>query len=74
MTDNDDWLRSRTWDMYRGSHLITSLEDLFWALNVEDASRDDQVKAITMAMSLPSWTPAPPQLKTEAVEFINDPG
>lgn len=67
---NEDWLRTRTWDLYRGSHLITTLEDFLWALNVENAIQDDQLKALRHAMSLPSWIPAPEALKVEVTDFI----
>ena len=68
--DNEDWLKYRTWDMYRGSTRITTVDDLLWALSVLDESLEDQKAAVQHFMTLPAWNPAPAELVSAVADFL----
>jgi len=68
--DNEDWLRYKTWDVYRLGTPVTTLPDFFWVLGVSSAPVSEQKEALVHAMTLPSWVPAPKSLKDEAEEFL----
>lgn len=63
--ENEDWLRARTWDLYRGKHLVTTLADLYWQLDVQRATPDEQHGALVSFVALPAWRAAPAELKAE---------
>jgi hypothetical protein len=71
-TRNEDWLRSRTWDMYRVGTLITTIDDLLWALipDVPDSTLDDQKLAVQHFMTLPAWEAAPDELVSAVADFL----
>ncbi len=67
---NEDWLRTRTWDVRNGPVLVTTLDQLFLFLNVlwELAERKrEQLEAFTW---LPVWTAAPPPLRVGAERWL----
>lgn len=70
-TLNEDWLKTRTWDLYRGGTLVTTLPDFLWALDVEGQSPQVQADALRHAIELPSWVPAPKGLKDAVDAFLN---
>jgi hypothetical protein len=67
---NEDWLKTRTWDIYRLGTLVTTLPDFFWCLGVVNASPAEQRKAVQHATELPSWVPAPKELKDAVADFL----
>jgi hypothetical protein len=70
-TLNEDWLKTRTWDLYRVGTLVTTLPDLLWALGVENKPVAEQKEEVRHATTLPSWEPAPKELKDEVDAFLN---
>ena len=68
---NEDWLKTRTWDLYRVGTLITTLPDFLWSLGVADSPESEQKVAVRHATELPSWIPAPKELKDAVDEFLN---
>ena len=70
-TLNEDWLKTRTWDLYRVGTLVTTLPDFLWALGVTNKPEADQKEALSHAITLPSWIPAPKSLKDEVDAFLN---
>jgi hypothetical protein len=70
--DNEDWIKGRTWDLYRLSRKITTVDDLLWALSASDLSLDQQKLAITRFTKLPAWKPAPAELVSEVADFLGD--
>ena len=68
--DNEDWPKYSTWDLYRGSTLITTVEDLLWALQLSNAPLADQKAELIKFLELPAWMPAPEQLKREVNSFL----
>jgi hypothetical protein len=68
--ENEDWLKSRTWDLYRGSELVTTTDNLLWALSVQDEPEDQQIAAIRHFMTLPAWLAAPAELVKSVAEFL----
>jgi hypothetical protein len=68
--NNGDWLRYRTWDLYRVGTLITTLPDLLWALDVNDADADEQKSALEDFTTQPAYAPAPEKLKSAVSAFL----
>jgi hypothetical protein len=68
--DNEDWLRYRTWDLYRGHILITTVDNLLWALRVQNAPLNNQIKTLQHFMTLPAWQAAPEDLVTDVASFL----
>ena len=68
---NEDWLKTRTWDIYRLGTLVTTLPDFLWALGVANSPESEQKEAVRHATELPSWIPAPKELKDAVDEFLN---
>lgn len=69
--DNEDWLRSRTWDMYRVGTLITTVDDLLWALRAQSESLDQQKIVLQHFMTLPTWRVAPDDLILAVGKFLS---
>lgn len=67
---NEDWLKTRTWDMYRGGTLIVTVADLLWAISDRDATLVQQVKDLHHFMTLPAWQAAPEDLVTDVSTFL----
>jgi hypothetical protein len=70
---NEDWLKTRTWDLYRHSHLIDDLPGLLWALGADDDDEAAQRKAVADFTRLPAWGPAPAKLKFAVEAFLAQP-
>jgi len=70
--NNEDWLKYRTWDVYRLGKLVTDLPDLLWVLNVENGTTTEQLDAIEKFTALPSWNAAPQSLKDQVAKFLKD--
>jgi len=70
-TLNEDWLKTRTWDLYRVGTLVTTLPDFLWALGATNKTEAEQKKELEHAITLPSWIPAPKSLKNEVDAFLN---
>ena len=68
--DNEDWLRTRTWDMYRGSTPISTIPDLLWALDVDSAPYGEQLVALRHFVNLPAFQAAPASLKHDVAVFF----
>lgn len=62
---NDDWLRSRTWDI-----LPADLKTLLRVLDVQDAQRGAQAGALREFLKLPAAIPAPDSIKQEAEALL----
>ena len=62
---NDDWLRSRTWDI-----LPADLKTLLGALGVRDAGKPAQAGALRRFLKLPAAIPAPDSIKAEAETLL----
>jgi len=69
-TLNEDWIKTGTWDLWRMNTLITTIPDLLWFLNVTDAPLADQQAAVLKMTKMPSWIPAPQELKDAATAFL----
>lgn len=69
-TRNEDWLRTRSWDLYAGTKLVTTLPKLLYALGVQYAEPDEQKAAVEHFTKLPSWRPAPDELKAAVGKFL----
>jgi hypothetical protein len=70
--NNEDWLKYRTWDIYRLSKLVTDLPDLLWVLNVENGTTTEQLDAVEKFITQPVWNAAPETLKTQVARFLKD--
>lgn len=71
-TRNEDWVKTRTWDLFLGSQLVRTVPALLVVLGVSTSPLAEQKAAIRKAMELPSWEPAPAELKAEAQAFVGD--
>lgn len=70
-TYNEDWLRTRTWDLWRDRKLISTLPDLLWSLDVSFAPEEKQRAELEHFVSLPVWESAPESLKSEVSAYLN---
>ena len=70
--DNEDWLKYRTWDIYRMGTLVTTLKDLLWVLDVEAGNTTEQLDAVANFTHLPVWNAAPQTLKDQVAKFLKD--
>jgi hypothetical protein len=68
--DNEDWMKTLTWDMHRGATLITTIEDLLWALRASDMELDQQKSAVLRFTNLPTWKVAPGELVVVVADFL----
>ena len=70
-TYNEDWLRTRTWDFYRQTKLVTTVPDLLWALRKSDVSLQEQKTALEHLTTLPAWQAAPKELVFAVAAFMD---
>jgi hypothetical protein len=64
--DNEDWLRSGSWD-------LDDIEDtagLLALLRLKDAPEAEQVAGLRHLMTLPAWHAAPQPLKDQAAAWL----
>lgn len=74
--ENSDAIKTRTWDIYDGASgsyaLVTTLSQLWSALGHDHLPPAEKRGSLVAMMDLPSWIPAPPQLKEEARAWLED--
>jgi len=70
--DNEDWLKYKSWDIYRMGTLVTTLDNLLWALDVEGGTTTEQLDAVEDFTHLPVWNAAPQTLKEQVAKFLKD--
>lgn len=73
-TDDSDWIKHGTWDLYeyRAGQmvLVTTLTQLLEVLGWSGLPPRERRDHIANLMTLPSWTPAPADLKTEVAAWL----
>lgn len=70
--DNEDWLRGRSWDVWRvdSASRVTRLEELRLALGRDGIPDVEWVAQLARMTKLPFWEAAPRQLKDEAEAYL----
>jgi len=52
--------------------LVTTLDNLLWALDVEGGTTTEQLDAVEDFTHLPVWNAAPQTLKEQVAKFLKD--
>jgi hypothetical protein len=69
-TLNEDWLRTRTWDLFAGDQLVKTLDQLVYVLGVKGAPVEVQKTEVRDFTALPAWGPAPAALKAQVLAWL----
>lgn len=67
---NEDWLRTRTWDVRNGPVLVTTLDQLFSFLGVMSEPAETKREQLEAFTRLPVWTAAPADLREHAERWL----
>jgi hypothetical protein len=67
---NEDWLRTRTWDVRNGPVLVTTLDQLFVFLNVMSEAAERKREQLEAFIGLPVWTAAPAELRADVERWL----
>lgn len=72
-TENEDWVKPGTWDLYATDVPVTTLRQLLFVLHLTGAPVDIQKDELRHFTTLPAWGPAPKALKLQVQAFLASP-
>jgi len=67
---NEDWTKTRSWDLYLGGKPVDTLKELLYIFGLQDSPLEVQQAKIRHFTELPSYLPAPQNLKDEIAIFV----